>query len=110
MRGDALPFSHARSSVPHSVPPCARAELILLLAFTRIDGRPGLLVRMRSPCVIADLIDRPCAPHRIEKVKKCESLQEDELKALCEFVKEILVEESNVQPVNAPVTASAPHE
>lgn len=80
---------------------------------------------------------------RIEKVKKCESLQEEELKALCEYVglaayqlghdpsavamqrlcraksvasdrtlgaiscsqvKEILVEESNVQPVNAPVT------
>jgi serine/threonine-protein phosphatase 6 catalytic subunit len=40
----------------------------------------------------------------IEKVKKCESLQEEELKALCEYVKEILVEESNVQPVNAPVT------
>ena len=73
--------------------------------------------------------------HRIEKVKKCESLQEDELKTLCEYVsmwigfkhkdsvssrteplqvcvfgcaqvKEILVEESNVQPVNAPVTVS----
>ena len=24
--------------------------------------------------------------HRIEKVKKCESLQEDELKTLCEYV------------------------
>ena len=73
--------------------------------------------------------------YRIEKVKKCESLQEDELKTLCEYVsmwigfkhkdsvssrteplqvcvfgcaqvKEILVEESNVQPVNAPVTVS----
>mmetsp|Transcript_32901 Transcript_32901/g.83511 ORF Transcript_32901/g.83511 Transcript_32901/m.83511 type:complete len:306 (-) Transcript_32901:864-1781(-) len=40
----------------------------------------------------------------LEKVKKCEYLAEEELKALCEYVKEILVEESNVQPVNAPVT------
>jgi len=67
----------------------------------------------------------------IEKVKRCQYLQEDELKALCEYVslwqancsllyaahaltqqstglqtKEILVEESNVQPVNSPVTVS----
>lgn len=40
----------------------------------------------------------------IGKVKKCEALEEEELKSLCEHVKEILVEESNVQPVNAPVT------
>jgi len=40
----------------------------------------------------------------LEKIRKCEILAEEELKALCEYVKEILVEESNVQPVNAPVT------
>lgn len=40
----------------------------------------------------------------LEKIKRCEHLGEEELKALCEYVKEILVEESNVQPVNAPVT------
>ncbi|WIA30754.1 hypothetical protein OEZ86_000817 [Tetradesmus obliquus] len=40
----------------------------------------------------------------IEKVKRCEYLAEDELKSLCEYVKEILVEESNVQPVHGPVT------
>ena len=65
------------------------------------------------------------------QVKRCEALEEEELKTLCEFVrpplplatlhvsalscdavcwlsgaqvKEILVEESNVQPVNSPVT------
>ena len=69
----------------------------------------------------------------LEKVRRCEYLAEDELKALCEYVsclivawvdcthrtgkccverqnavqvKEILVEESNVQPVNSPVTVS----
>jgi serine/threonine-protein phosphatase 6 catalytic subunit len=40
----------------------------------------------------------------IAKVKACEHLAEEELKTLCDYVKEILVEESNVQPVNAPVT------
>ncbi|MCO5567634.1 hypothetical protein L7F22_021328 [Adiantum nelumboides] len=40
----------------------------------------------------------------IEKVKEGQHLLEDELKHLCEYVKEILVEESNVQPVNSPVT------
>lgn len=39
-----------------------------------------------------------------EKIRRCEFLAEDELKVLCEYVKEILVEESNVQPVNSPVT------
>jgi hypothetical protein len=74
----------------------------------------------------------------IEKVQRAEYLAEDELKALCEYVrallvwhliyffptktkamlftpffpfcrsqvKEVLVEESNVQPVNSPVTVS----
>ena len=76
----------------------------------------------------------------IEKVQRAEYLAEDELKALCEYVrlllalasqllffrqkprqwsshpfppfcgsqvKEVLVEESNVQPVNSPVTVSS---
>jgi len=40
----------------------------------------------------------------IEKVKKCEHLSEIELKQLCDMVKAILMEESNVQPVHSPVT------
>eukprot|EP00457_Paulinella_chromatophora_P006066 gb/GEZN01006084.1/.p1 GENE.gb/GEZN01006084.1/~~gb/GEZN01006084.1/.p1 ORF type:complete len:348 (+),score=76.09 gb/GEZN01006084.1/:74-1117(+) len=40
----------------------------------------------------------------IEKVRKCDHLTEVELKQLCDMVKEILLEESNVQPVNSPVT------
>jgi serine/threonine-protein phosphatase 6 catalytic subunit len=40
----------------------------------------------------------------VEKVRRCEYLAEEELKSLCDYVKEILVEESNVQPVNTPVT------
>ena len=40
----------------------------------------------------------------IEQLKKCESLTEKEVKSLCEKAVEILVEESNVQRVDAPVT------
>ncbi|XP_058097796.1 phytochrome-associated serine/threonine-protein phosphatase isoform X2 [Magnolia sinica] len=40
----------------------------------------------------------------ISKVKEGQHLMEDELQLLCEYVKEILIEESNVQPVNSPVT------
>jgi len=40
----------------------------------------------------------------IDKVKRCQHLTESELKQLCDLVREILMEESNVQPVQAPVT------
>lgn len=40
----------------------------------------------------------------IEKVRKVEHLEEHEMKQLCSLVKDILIEESNVQPVKSPVT------
>jgi len=40
----------------------------------------------------------------ISTLRKCKYLPEQELKQLCEIVKELLLEESNVQPVSAPVT------
>jgi serine/threonine-protein phosphatase 6 catalytic subunit len=40
----------------------------------------------------------------LETVKGGTILSERELRILCEKVKEILIEESNVQPVKAPVT------
>lgn len=40
----------------------------------------------------------------IEKVQRCEHLPEPDLKKLCNYVKSILIEESNVQPVASPVT------
>jgi len=39
----------------------------------------------------------------IEAVRNCEHLTENQLKLLCDRVKEILMEESNVQPVHSPV-------
>ncbi|KAF5949452.1 hypothetical protein HYC85_011445 [Camellia sinensis] len=41
---------------------------------------------------------------QIERLKKCEPLKESEVKSLCLKAMEILVEESNVQRVDAPVT------
>lgn len=40
----------------------------------------------------------------IEQLKNCELLRESEVKILCQKAMEILVEESNVQRVDAPVT------
>ena len=40
----------------------------------------------------------------IEKLYLCKPLTEAEVKSLCEQAKEVLMEESNVQPVRSPVT------
>ncbi|KAJ3114121.1 hypothetical protein HDU96_002542 [Phlyctochytrium bullatum] len=40
----------------------------------------------------------------LETVKKCQYLPEPDIKKLCDMVKELLMEESNIQPVQAPVT------
>eukprot|EP01121_Diplochlamys_sp_Union-15-3_P007611 TRINITY_DN1948_c0_g1_i1.p1 TRINITY_DN1948_c0_g1~~TRINITY_DN1948_c0_g1_i1.p1 ORF type:complete len:307 (+),score=32.50 TRINITY_DN1948_c0_g1_i1:51-971(+) len=40
----------------------------------------------------------------VKQLKECKYLEEPKLKRLCEMVKELLLEESNVQPVSSPVT------
>ena len=40
----------------------------------------------------------------IEQLKRCEVLKESEVKSLCAKALEVLVEESNVQRVDSPVT------
>lgn len=40
----------------------------------------------------------------IEIAKECKYLPENDLKKLCDIVSEIMLEESNVQPVSTPVT------
>lgn len=44
----------------------------------------------------------------ITQLQRCEYIKEAEVKALCSRAKEILLEESNVQPVESPVTVSFP--
>lgn len=41
---------------------------------------------------------------QIEQLKRCEIIKEAEVKALCAKAREILVEESNVQRIDSPVT------
>lgn len=41
---------------------------------------------------------------QIEQLRKCELIKESEVKSLCVKAREILVEESNVQRVDSPVT------
>lgn len=41
---------------------------------------------------------------QIEQLRRCETIQEKEVKELCDKAREILLEESNVQRVDAPVT------
>ena len=41
---------------------------------------------------------------QIEQLKRCEHLKESEVKRLCTKAREILIDESNVQRVNSPVT------
>jgi len=40
----------------------------------------------------------------IEVTRKCQYLPENALKKLCDYVCDLLLEESNVQPVSSPVT------
>ena len=41
---------------------------------------------------------------QIEQLRRCETIPEMEVKQLCDKAREILLEESNVQRVDAPVT------
>jgi serine/threonine-protein phosphatase 4 catalytic subunit len=43
---------------------------------------------------------------QIERLSRCEIITENEVKNLCDKAREILLEESNVQEVDAPVTVS----
>ena len=43
---------------------------------------------------------------QIEMLRQCKIIKESEVKALCAKAREILVEESNVQRVDSPVTVS----
>lgn len=42
--------------------------------------------------------------NQIERLMRCEILKEAEVKALCDKAREILIDEANVQRVDAPVT------
>jgi serine/threonine-protein phosphatase 4 catalytic subunit len=67
----------------------------VLLAHTALARARAL----RARAAMSSELDR-----QIEQLRRCEYIKESEVKALCNKVREILVEESNVQRVDAPVT------
>lgn len=52
------------------------------------------------------MADNSDLDRQIEQLKRCEIIKESEVKQLCARAREILVEESNVQRVDSPVTVS----
>lgn len=53
-----------------------------------------------------DMSDFSDLDRQIDQLRRCEIIKESEVKALCAKAREILVEESNVQRVDSPVTVS----
>lgn len=64
---------------------------------------PNFLLQKRGDWKVT-MSDTSDLDRQIEQLKRCEIIQEAEVKALCAKAREILVEESNVQRVDSPVT------
>lgn len=78
-------------------------------ASTMISGPPALpplTTNMTASSLTSG--GNSCLDEQIERLKRCEYLREGEVKALCLRAREILVDESNVQRVDAPVTVRDP--
>ena len=61
-----------------------------------LDNRPFALHAYR--------MTRSIPEKWIEQLMRCEHLPESDMKVLCDRVRTILMEESNIQPVSSPVT------
>ena len=71
------------------------------------NGSPGVTTLPLTTNMTASSLTsggNSCLDEQIERLKRCEYLREGEVKALCLRAREILVDESNVQRVDAPVT------
>ncbi|CAD6219348.1 GSCOCG00004925001-RA-CDS [Cotesia congregata] len=60
-----------------------------------------MVIKVDKVTAMADPSD---LDRQIEQLKKCEIIKEAEVKALCAKAREILIEESNVQRIDSPVT------
>ena len=74
------------------------------------SSSPGSGVVVTSAASVGSLTggssDHSDLDRQIEQLRRCEIIKESEVKALCSKAREILVEESNVQRVDSPVTVS----
>ena len=84
----------------------SRPETTALAGVTRrcAESQDRLLHRRPARRRMAGTSD---LDRQIEQLRRCEYIKEAEVKALCAKAREILVEESNVQRVDAPVTVHA---
>ena|SRR6185312_507895 len=65
------------------------------------------VLTLRVSSELFELIKRINFCRQIEKIRNCELITEGEVRRLCAKAYEILIEESNVQRVDAPVTVNS---
>lgn len=65
-----------------------------------------MFAALKSICVSSCFQQMSDLDRQIEKLRRCELITENEVKSLCSKAREILIEESNVQSVDSPVTVS----
>lgn len=84
----------------------ARAEAVMPTSNPTFPTGESALPALTTNMAASSLTNggNSCLDEQIERLKRCEYLREGEVKALCLRAREILVDESNVQRVDAPVT------
>ncbi|CAM9378239.1 unnamed protein product [Phaeothamnion confervicola] len=85
-----------------ATPPAPEATQPAAVAAAASASGPGSSVA--PPLPPAGMSGASELDEQIERLKRCEYLKESEVKQLCQKAREILVDESNVQRVDAPVT------
>ena len=71
----------------------------------RLAGPAAGRIPLRALCALmAQSLPHGDLDASIEQLLKCQPLPEPDVKVLCDRAREILIEESNVQPVKSPVT------
>jgi hypothetical protein len=84
----------------------ADAAAVMPTNFSSDGAAPAAALPLTTNMTASSLTSggNSCLDEQIERLKRCEYLREGEVKALCLRAREILVDESNVQRVDAPVT------
>lgn len=85
----------------------AEAATVMPINLPAETGPPALPLTTNMTASSLTSGGNSCLDEQIERLKRCEYLREGEVKALCLRAREILVDESNVQRVDAPVTVSS---
>ena len=87
----------------------AEAATVMPASSAAEKGAPALPLTTNMTASSLTSGGNSCLDEQIDRLKRCEYLREGEVKALCLRAREILVDESNVQRVDAPVTVRTDH-